>query len=151
MRQDILRQLAAFRLEVQFQDAGGGEYRRRNPNPMQHWKVTISSRLSDTVVEDWHQSTRMERDAIQRGALDLTEVYFKTFMGRMERLRKLGERRNFANWCKQLGFKPETLLSSRDTSGWRHKYEKDCRILADFTQMIGGDEKVGLFLSTTIR
>lgn len=153
MNKDILTQLAVFRLAAEFRYSGPESWRGMVGPPVHHWKVLVTNRANPSMVlEDGHTTTKNEYLAAQQGVLDLTDRYFKTLMGRVERVRKLKDRRNFTAWCSLSGVRPDDLKKHpSQQSFWRSRFDGDCRVAEEFTELLGGTDRVEEFLSTTIR
>jgi hypothetical protein len=158
VKHSILRQLGVFGLTVEFKYGGedryDGNYRRTAFESSVHaWQVRITSRRTeDYVLEDTYSATRMEYPSAKGDALVLADTYLRTLMGRIERVRKLGNQRTFTGWCKAMGVRPADLKGrAGGQEFWRGQFDRDCQVARDFAELIGGDDRVEEFLSTTIR
>lgn len=158
VKQSIIQQMVLFGLAVELNYGGegrhDGNYRQTAFASSVHtWRVKISSRRAPGyVLEDWHRATQMEHAAFQNDATVLADKYLRTLIGRVERVRNLGEGRTFTAWCKFMGVRPADLKGSAGGQEyWRHRFEEDCRVTRELAELLGGDDRVEELLSTTIR
>ena len=158
MKHSILQQMATSGLAVEFKYGGEGRYdgnyrRTAFDSSIHTWSVRITSRRTeDYVLEDWYGATRMEHASFKNDATVLADKYLRTLMGRIERVRSLGADRTFTGWCKLMGVRPADLKGSAGgQEHWRYRFDQDCRVAREFAELLGGDDKVESFLSTTIR
>jgi hypothetical protein len=154
----ILQQMAVSGLAVEFKYGGedryNGNYRKTAFDTSVHsWHVRIPSRhTEDYVLEDRFSATRMEYAAFENDATLLADRYLRTLMGRIERVRGLGEGRTFTGWCKAVGVRPADLKGRAGSQiFWRDQFDQDCKAAREFAELLGGDDKVEELLSTTIR
>lgn len=157
MKHSIIEQLAVYGLDVEFGYSGegryDGNYRRTALTSQVHtWRVRLTSRRTeDVVLEDSFSATLMEHQQMRRDAVALAEKYLLTLMGRIERVQNL-KARTFTHWCKAMGVRTADLQgTSSNQEYWRYRFDQDCQVARDFAELLGGDDKVDEFLSTTTR
>jgi len=150
--------MAVYGLTVEFKYGGedryDGNYRRTALNSSVHsWQVRMASRRTEALVlEDRFAATPMEHASTKTDTLVLVDKYLRALMGRIQRIRLLGDERTFTGWCKLMGVRPADLKGrAGGQEFWRSQFDRDCQVAREFTELIGGDEKVDEFLSTTIR
>jgi hypothetical protein len=157
VKHSIIEQLAVYGLDVELCYSGEGRYDGNYrlialASQVHTWRVRITSRRTENaVLEDSFSATALEHRQMRRDTVALAEKYLLTLMGRIERVRNL-EARTFTQWCKAMGVRTADLNGpSGNQWHWRQNFEQDCRAAREFAELLGGDDKVDEFLSTTTR